>query len=75
MPVIYKQLHKIARSLGYQKVSQKGSHVKYRKEADTIIIPEHKEIKKWLAHKLTKSFALASGISHQEFLKQYKISL
>lgn len=35
--------------LGFYKVSQKGSHVKYRKDGDpvrTFIIPMHKEIAK-----------------------------
>ncbi len=44
------QTIKVLKKLGFDKISQKGSHVKYRKINDqtkrTVIIPMHNEIAK-----------------------------
>ncbi len=54
MPISGKGLRKDAESLGWKFVSQKGSHVKMRKGAETIIIPMHKELKVGLEKALRK---------------------
>lgn len=53
---------------GFQKVSQKGSHVKYRKEgnpAKVVIIPMHSEVAKGTL----KSILEQAGIDLEDFLK------
>lgn len=54
--------------LGFQKVSQKGSHAKYKNDTSpvrTVIIPMHSEI----ARGTLKSILDQSGISLNEFLE------
>ena len=61
---IIKALSKI----GFTKISQRGSHVKFRKDSDpirTVIIPMHKEIAKGTL----KSILEQANISLDEFLK------
>ncbi len=53
---------------GFEKTSQKGSHVKYTKEGNpvkVVIIPMHYEIAKGTL----KSILEQAGISLEEFLK------
>ncbi|MDY6951205.1 MAG: type II toxin-antitoxin system HicA family toxin [Thermodesulfobacteriota bacterium] len=44
-----RQLVKVFKKLGYDKVSQKGSHIKMknRQTESVIIIPDHKEVDRW----------------------------
>ncbi len=54
--------------LGFQKVSQKGSHAKYKNDTSpvrTVIIPMHSEI----ARGTLKSILDQAGISLEEFLE------
>lgn len=60
---VIKALHK----LGFSKVSQKGSHAKFRNESDpirTVIIPMHSE----LAKGTLKSILEQADISLDDFL-------
>jgi predicted RNA binding protein YcfA (HicA-like mRNA interferase family) len=54
--------------LGFQKISQKGSHAKYKNDISpvkTVIIPMHSEI----ARGTLKSILDQAGISLEDFLK------
>jgi predicted RNA binding protein YcfA (HicA-like mRNA interferase family) len=44
-----RELVKIFGKMGYEQVSQKGSHIKMRNNATekVIIIPDHKEVDRW----------------------------
>ena len=60
-----RKLIKIFNKLGYEKISQKGSHIKV-KNYDTgsvIIIPDHKELDRWTLKTILKQ----AEISEQEF--------
>lgn len=56
MPISGKDLCKLFEKVGYKLVSGgKGSHMKLKKKGyPTIIIPDHKELKKGLEHALIK---------------------
>ncbi|MDM8537537.1 type II toxin-antitoxin system HicA family toxin [Desulfobacterales bacterium HSG17] len=60
-----KALIKIFKKLGYEKVSQRGSHIKIRnyETESTLIIPSHKEIDRWTL----KTILRQAEISDQEF--------
>ncbi len=57
MPISGKELAKLFIRIGYEIVSGgKGSHLKLKKAGyPTIIIPNHKELKKGLEHDLRKT--------------------
>jgi len=56
MPISGKDMRKLFLKHGYEIVpGGKGSHWKLRKGAKTVIIPEHKELKKGLEHALRKA--------------------
>ncbi len=58
----------ILESYGFQKVSQKGSHVKFRREgnpAKVAIIPLHSEVAKGTL----KSILEQAGLDLEDFLK------
>ena len=61
-------LVKILTKLGYHKVSQKGSHIKMKKDAtgSIAIIPDHKELDRW-----TLKTILREAEIDEETLKQY----
>ena len=44
-----RKLVKIFQKMGYEKVSQRGSHIKMRNNQteSVIIIPDHKEVDRW----------------------------
>lgn len=44
-----RKLVKIFKKMGYEKISQKGSHIKMRnyETESVIIIPDHKEVDRW----------------------------
>lgn len=55
MPISGKEMRKLFLRAGYVIVpGGKGSHWKLRKGKKTVIIPEHKELKKGLEHALIK---------------------
>lgn len=51
--------------IGYRRVSQKGSHIKLRNDAEeiTLIIPDHKEVDRWTLKGIIKD----AGLSVAEF--------
>lgn len=57
------QVVKKLKRLGFECVSQKGSHRKYKKEDKTVIVPMHSEIAKGTL----KSILLQAGLSLDEF--------
>ena len=57
------QVIKKLKRLGFEYVSQKGSHRKYKKEDKTVIVPMHSEIAKGTL----KSILLQAGLSLDEF--------
>ena len=56
MPISGKELSKLFKRAGYKEIkgAGKGSHVKLRKGKKTVIIPNHKELKKGLEKALRK---------------------
>jgi len=61
---------KIFQKLGYQKVSQKGSHIKMKnyETEDVVIVPDHKEVDRWTLKNILKQVE----ISEEEFNKLAK---
>jgi predicted RNA binding protein YcfA (HicA-like mRNA interferase family) len=56
LPVISgKELVKKLEKIGFCLVSQKGSHIKLRRENLTIIIPQHPEIRKGTLYGILKN--------------------
>lgn len=62
------RLVKIFKKLGYEEISQKGSHIKMKnyETGSTVIIPDHKELDRWTLRTILKQ----AEISDQEF-KEY----
>jgi predicted RNA binding protein YcfA (HicA-like mRNA interferase family) len=60
-----RKLVKIFQRLGYEKVSQRGSHIKMKnyEAGSTIIIPDHKEIDRWTLKTILKQ----AEVSEQRF--------
>jgi len=60
-------LVKIFKKLGYEKISQKGSHIKLKNHEteSTVIIPNHKEVDRWTL----KTILQQAEISEEEFKK------
>ncbi len=60
-----RKLVKIFKKLGYEKVSQKGSHIKVKNYStgSVVIIPDHKEIDRWTL----KTILRQAEISEQDF--------
>lgn len=56
MPISGKDMRKLFYDRGYKLVpgAGKGSHWKLKKKGKTVIIPNHKELKKGLEHALRK---------------------
>lgn len=75
MPLTLKLLHKILSDFKYTIVSQKGSHIKYRKQDFTIMAPNHKELKPWTGSTILKDICDQNTISYQELIKKYKIKI
>jgi predicted RNA binding protein YcfA (HicA-like mRNA interferase family) len=63
-----KQVIKILEGKGFNKVSQKGSHIKYSNGKRVVIIPNHSE----LAIGTLRSILEQAGISAEEFLNELK---
>jgi predicted RNA binding protein YcfA (HicA-like mRNA interferase family) len=47
--------------IGFVYVSQKGSHVKLRRNANTVIVPQHSEIKQGTLHSIARQAGLTWG--------------
>jgi predicted RNA binding protein YcfA (HicA-like mRNA interferase family) len=63
-----RELVKIFQKLGYEKISQRGSHIKM-KNYDTesvIIIPDHKEVDRWTLKTILRQAEIS-----EEVLKEY----
>ncbi len=60
-----RKLVKIFRQIGYEKVSQHGSHIKMRNDTtrSVAIIPDHKELDRWTLKTILKQ----AGISDDQF--------
>lgn len=60
-----RKLVNIFKTLGYEKVSQKGSHIKVKNyiTGSVIIIPDHKELDRWTLKTILKQ----AEISEQDF--------
>jgi predicted RNA binding protein YcfA (HicA-like mRNA interferase family) len=60
-----RKLVKTFQKLGYEKVSQKGSHIKVKnyKTGSVVIIPDHKELDRWTLKTILKQ----AEISEQDF--------
>lgn len=60
-----RNLIKVLKNLGYEKISQKGSHIKLKNydRGSVIIIPDHKEIDRWTLKTILKQ----AEISEQAF--------
>lgn len=56
MPISGKELAKLFKKAGFEEIKGggKGSHMKFRKDNRTVIIPNHKELKKGLERALKK---------------------
>jgi predicted RNA binding protein YcfA (HicA-like mRNA interferase family) len=63
-----RELVKILSKMGYQKVSQRGSHIKLKKEetGSVLVIPDHKELDRWTLRTILKQADLS-----EEILKEY----
>ncbi len=51
-----RRLIKVLQKLGYEKVSQKGSHIKIKNytTGQVLIVPDHKEIDRWTLKTILK---------------------
>ncbi len=63
-----RKLVKIFEKLGYEKVSQKGSHIKLKNEetGSVVIVPDHKELDRWTLKTILKEAEFS-----EEELKKY----
>ena len=61
-------LVKIFKKMGYDKISQRGSHIKMRnyETESVIIIPDHKEIDRWTLKTILRQAEIS-----EEVLKEY----
>ena len=62
------KLVKIFKKMGYEKVSQRGSHIKMRNydTESVIIIPDHKEVDRWTLKNILKQAEIS-----EEVFKEY----
>jgi predicted RNA binding protein YcfA (HicA-like mRNA interferase family) len=60
-----RKLVKLFQQLGYEKVSQRGSHIKMKNyaTASVVIIPDHKELDRWTLKTILKQ----AEISDEQF--------
>jgi len=65
-----KEIVRAFQKIDYEKVGQKGSHIKIRKELveTTLIIPDHKEVDRWTLKGILKD----AELSVEEFIKLLK---
>lgn len=62
-----RKLVKIFTKLGYEKVGQKGSHIKMRNEStgSVAIIPDHKELDRWTLKTILKQAEISEEVFNQ----------
>ena len=65
-----REIVKAFQRMGYRVVSQRGSHIKIRNDAEdiTLIIPDHREVDRWTL----KGILRDAGISVEVFIKLLK---
>ena len=65
-----RKLVKIFKKLGYEKVTQKGSHIKMRNHTtgSVVIIPDHKELDRWTL----KTILNQAEISDDDFNAKFR---
>lgn len=63
-----RKLAKIFENLGYEKVSQRGSHIKVKNDVtgSVVIIPDHKELDRWTLKTILRQAEISD-----EVLKEY----
>lgn len=63
-----RKLIKILKKFGYEKISQKGSHIKVKNyiTGSVVIVPDHKELDRWTL----KTILRQAEISEQDFNTQ-----
>lgn len=63
-----RKLVKIFKKMGYEKVSQRGSHIKMRnyETESVIIIPDHKEVDRWTLKTILRQAEIS-----EEVLEKY----
>ena len=59
-----RKLVKIFKKMGYEKVSQRGSHIKMRNydTESVIIIPDHKEVDRWTLKNILKQAEISEEV-------------
>ena len=59
-----RELVKIFKKLGYEKISQKGSHIKLKNYStgSVAIIPDHKELDRWTLKNILKQSVISEDI-------------
>jgi predicted RNA binding protein YcfA (HicA-like mRNA interferase family) len=60
-----RKLVKVFKNMGYEKIAQRGSHIKMRNSEteSVIIIPDHKEVDRWTLKTILKQ----AEISEEKF--------
>ncbi|RKX51938.1 MAG: hypothetical protein DRP50_08100 [Thermotoga sp.] len=73
-PVVpWERITKALEKLGYEKASQKGSHMKYRiKGKSIIIVPRHKRISIGVLKQIVHEVTAKTGLSEKEFIDLIK---
>lgn len=63
-----RKLVKIFKKLGYEKISQRGSHIKMKnyETESVIIIPDHKEVDRWTLKTILKQAEIS-----EDLLREY----
>ena len=63
-----RKLVKVFENMGYEKISQRGSHIKMKnyETESVIIIPDHKEVDRWTLKTILKQAELS-----EEKFKEY----
>jgi predicted RNA binding protein YcfA (HicA-like mRNA interferase family) len=66
-----RKLAKLFQQLGYEKISQRGSHIKMKHHGSgsVVIIPDHKELDRWTLKTILKQ-AEISDRQYHELLKK-----
>ena len=59
-----RKLVKIFQKLGYEKLSQRGSHIKMKnyETESVIIIPDHKEVDRWTLKTILRQAEISEGV-------------
>ena len=65
-----RKLLKMFKKLGYEKISQKGSHIKIKNYStgSVLIIPDHKELDRWTLKTILKQ----AEITDKDFTDKFR---